>query len=351
MKNTLFTSLIALLISFHVVAQTCNDLEIKDGAKSTLIIKQFSNPLNGNSKFMNAKVEKRDVQIAAYNADVLSGKIQPSYNSSMDFTIKRTELKDAVEYSIGYKVGEEDFYSYLVCKNDTVYSCRNRGPVRVGTPENIIGYSIQGILTYPLNMKVGDVLPSCEDVGITFPATTDMVVKKQIFSHYAQQASSSDFGFYTDSRTGENGFGAYTRTPPAKAIFKTIEVNVKQTYSCSSHAIQGVNQRVTAETEVTVGGIKYKAFIIESESWSKTQITTSYESAHNDVARELKNQDEIYLANTERQMIRKNFTNKLGYMVQYSTGWFVPKLGGSVKIISYDIYGGISTVMLNSLLE
>jgi hypothetical protein len=176
-------------------------------------------------------------------------------------------------------------------------------------------------------------------------------VKKQIFSHYEKQSSSSEFGFYTDTQTGESGFGAYTKTPPAKAIFKTIDVAVRQTFSLSGHAIQGVNQRVVAEKEVTVAGKKYKAFIIESESWSKTKLNSSYESADDEVSKELEEQAAKYQAKTEKFMMRKKFTNKLGYMVMYSTGWFVPQLGGAVKTISYDIYGGISTIMQSSLLE
>ena len=86
-----------LLTSF---AQTCSQLEIQDGAKSTLIINVYTCPLSSDKKFQKAKQELKDEMILAYNTDVLSGKIPATYPSSMDFNIKKTTLSDgAVDYS------------------------------------------------------------------------------------------------------------------------------------------------------------------------------------------------------------------------------------------------------------
>jgi hypothetical protein len=199
-------------------------------------------------------------------------------------------------------------------------------------------------------MKVGDVLPSFEDFGFLFPESSEYIAKKQVFDHYEKQSSSSDFGFFVDSQTGKSGFGPYSKTPPAKAVFKTIDVAMRKTISVSSHAIQGVNQVVTGEKEVTIGGKKYKAFIIESESWSKMNINSTYESADAEFNNALAEADKK-LVRQMGKFMPKNYTNKLGYSVMSSTGWFVPQLGGAVKTISYDNFGAISTIMFSSLLE
>ncbi len=350
MKPFFFSAMAVLFLCPTVFSQTCNDLELKDGAKSTLIIQVFTNPLSADKKFMKAKIEQRDEQVAVYNADVLSGKIKPTYPSSMEFTIKKKTIKDADEYAIGYKVGTEDFYSYLVCRNDTLYSTRNKGIVRVGTAENPIGYALQGTLIYPLNMKVGDLLPSCEDVGFLFPTTSDVTLYKKVLAGY-ETVHSTRYGPGVDSRTGESCSSCTWDVSTPREVYKSVPIAAKQTATVSSFAIQGKNQWVTGEKEVTVGGKKYKAFIIESESWSKTNVTTSYESAEAELNSAQVVADEKLAKQTEKFMIRRKYTNKQGYMVQYSTGWFVPQLGGPVKIISYDTFGAISTLMFSSLLE
>jgi len=94
-----------------------------------------------------------------------------------------------------------------------------------------------------------------------------------------------------------------------------------------------------------VNGVKYKAFIIEGESWTKSKMEVSYESANEEVNKQQQEFAEKLETKNQKFMIRKGFTNRHGYMVMPSTTWFVPQLGGSVKSISYDIVGGISTIM------
>ena len=329
--------------AWHVsIAQNCA-MAIKDGAKSTILFQSFTNPLAADPKFMKAKDEQKQLQIDAYNAQVMSGTLAPASTTSMQFSIAKKDIPTGVEYKIGYKVGEVTYYSHVACSNDTIYSFRNREPIMVGTADNPLGYSLQGPTVYPMNMKVGDILPVCEDLGFLFPTSTDMMVKKSVFSHM-NTTSSSENGFYVDSYTGQSGVGPYTKTKTS-AVFKLIDVQVRQTLSFSSHAYQNMNAHITGEEQVTVGGVAYKAFVIESESWSKMKMDVSYDSEDAAVNKEqeafaLKVQNKM-----AKQAMRKQFTNKLGYMVSYSKTWFVPQLGSAVKSIAYDMHGGISSIM------
>ena len=42
----------------------------------------------------------------------------------MVFAIKKATTRAGDEYSFGYKVADKDYFSYVVCSNDTLYSCR-----------------------------------------------------------------------------------------------------------------------------------------------------------------------------------------------------------------------------------
>lgn len=347
-KFVVLSVVLGLCLGHHVSAQNCA-MALKDGAKSTIVFQMYSSPMMSDPKFMKAKDEQKIAQVDAYNAQVMAGTLAPTSTSTMQFSIAKKDIPTGVEYKIGYNVGGVDYYSHVACSNDTIYSFRNRGPVAIGGADNPLGYSIMGPTVYPMSMKVGDVLPACEDLGFLFPSSTDMTVKKKVFSHM-ETNSSREYGYYVDSNTGESGVGSYNKTTTA-AVFKNIDVQVRQNLSFSSHAYQNMNAHITGEEMITVSGVAYKAFVIESESWSKMKVDVSYESEDAAVNKEqeafaLKVQNKM-----ARQATRRSFTNKLGYAVTYSKVWFVPELGGGVKSIAYDKDGGISSIMTTTGLE
>ena len=347
-SHVLFASLLALVPGSLAIAQTCQ-LAIPENGTSTLSIRTFAGPMMTDPKFMKLKDEKKDAAVAAFNAGVAAGTIAPASNTDMVFNIKKAVVEAGDEYTVSYNVGGVDYASYVVCKDDTLYIARNRGVMMVGPADNPIGFTIQGIQKVPVHLKVGDVLEPYEDASFLFPTSTDITVKKSVFSHMST-STTDGFGFATDSRTGEQGFGQYTKTTTS-AVYKNIDVAVRQTLSFSSHSIQGMNTVVTGTEEVTVAGVKYTAYIIESESWSKGALTTTYESADEAVNRQQEAFAAKIQAKQERLMLKKGFTNELGYMVMYGKTWFVPQLGGGVIIESYDLTGAISAIMRTKELQ
>jgi hypothetical protein len=352
MKKLIFSAIITLLMGFPIFSQNCN-LSMQDGDKSTMIIQTWTNPLIGNAKFLKAKDDEKDKQITVFNADAQSGKIAPSSNYTMIFNIKKAVVKGWDEYTLTTNIAGKDYSGYEFCHNDTMYLFRNRGPVLMGTDDNPIGYTIQGVQKLPVNMKVGDVLPSFDDISFIFPQTLDATVKHQVSDGFRITAVDK-YGYFTDSRTGESGDGPYTEYTPVE-VFKFIDVKVRQKLSFSGHNIHYMHAFVTAEEEVTISGVKHKAFIIESESWSKITMDASYESADKQVSTEKINKEHTALdkkvdGSIAKNAIKKGYTNKLGYSVTFSKEWFVPQMG-IVKTEAYDMYGGISTIMKNSELE
>lgn len=347
-SHVFFASLIALVPGSFAAAQTCQ-LAIPEEGTSTLSIRTFAGPMMTDPKFMKLKDEKKDAAVAVFNAGVLAGTVQPASNTDMVFNIKKAVVAAGDEYTVSYNVGGVDYASYVVCKDDTLYIARNRGVVLLGPPENPIGFTIQGVQKVPVHLKVGDVLQPYEDVSMMFPTTADVTLKKSVFSHM-RTTNSDHFGFATDSRTGETGFGEYTKTTTS-AVYKNIDVEARQTLTFSSHSIQGMNTVVTGTEEVTVAGVKYTAYIIESESWSKGNMTTDFESADEAVNQESEAWAAKLQTKQERLLMKKGFTNKLGYMVMYGKTWFVPELGGGVIIESYDLTGAISAIMRTKELQ
>ena len=101
MKNAIFLSCAALLINSAAFSQTCN-MALKDGAKLTVNITTYTNP------------EKKEEKIAAFNADVLAGKIKPASNADMLFAIKKTTLKNADLTNADLDIIRTEIQNYIV---------------------------------------------------------------------------------------------------------------------------------------------------------------------------------------------------------------------------------------------
>jgi hypothetical protein len=338
MKKPLLLIAAGIFVNGAVYAQACNMI-LKDGQKVKLNIKTWTNPLTGDAKFTKAKEDAQTLKIAAYNEGVQSGTTPATSAYPMVYTAKKSDVKDAEEYALRTEIAGKNYYSYVVCKDDTMYLARNRGPIEVPDGKGgIYGYTIQGVQKLPLKMQVGDILPSYSDITIVFPTSTTDIVKHKVFSHYSS-STSNESGFFVDSRTGESGIGPYTKTTTS-AVYNTIDVEVKKTLSSNGHTINYALAKVTGEQEMSVGGTKYKAFIIDSESWTKQVMNASFESANEEVNRAQQAQFEKGQQWVEKLMKKKGYNNDLGYAVMYKREWFVPGLG-AVKTQSFDMFGGI----------
>jgi hypothetical protein len=189
-------------------------------------------------------------------------------------------------------------------------------------------------------MKVGDSLPIFEDVSMMYPKTTEITVKEAVYAGL-KTSTSNEVGAFIDSRTGNVGNGMYTKTTTA-AAYNMIDVKVRQTLTTSSHSLHYVNAVVSRTEEITFNGKQYKAFFIESETWTKGQTEGTYESVRESAARAQKKAYDKMQGKMEKKMKKIGFLNDEGYMVAYSEEWFVPELGMMAKIRSYDNQGGIA---------
>jgi hypothetical protein len=354
MKNLtrIISTTATILLSVTVISQNCGQ-GIKDGGKLTLVIQSWANPLLQEGKFLKAKDEKKDEQIAAYNTDVQSGKIAAASNYPMSFLFKKSTVKGLDEYTMTTTISGVDYSSYLFCNHDTLYQFRNLGVVRIGTAENPVGETVQGAQILPTNMKVGDVLPTFQDYSFLYPQTMDATVKIRTSAGFRMSSDLKD-GTYISSSTGSFTNGLHYENTPHE-IFKQVPVNVKETFSFSGHTINYVHALVKSEEQVTISGVSYKAFVIESETWNNTKMTADYKSVDKkftteQISADIASQDKKVEKKMERQALKIGYLNELGYNVTYKKEWFVPAIG-IVKTIAFDTFGGISTIMTTTELN
>jgi hypothetical protein len=177
-----------------------------------------------------------------------------------------------------------------------------------------------------------------EDIGMTFPESVTKVEKGRILVDVQTTVyQKKDIGF--DSQTGQYSEGTAT-IRETKEIYKDVEVVVKYQLQFSANTINYALAKVTGEEEVTIDGTKHKAYRIDSESWTKGEITKTYESNNEEWKKAREEADEKIKALMDKRGAKKGYTNSLGYVVTYRTEWFVPGIGVA-KMDIYDNYGFI----------
>jgi hypothetical protein len=190
----------------------------------------------------------------------------------------------------------------------------------------------------PNKLKVGDRLAPYEDVGVTFPVEVTKTERQRILVDVQTRVyQKKDIGF--DTETGQYGEGTAT-IRETKEIYKEVDVEVKYNMQFSSSTINYAVAVVSGEEEVTVDGTKYKAYRIDSESWTKGEIKKSYVSNNEEWKQAREKADDKIKALMDKRGAKKGYTNDLGYVVTYRTEWFVPGMG-MAKMDIYDNYGFI----------
>lgn len=341
MKNSLPLYLAAMLLTTALSAQDC-PLRLKDGTKVMLKVRSYTNTLAYDPKFQKEKKEeKKEELIRAHNAAIASGSTAPASVMDLVYAANGGQASDGnLAFKLTTAINGTEYSSYVVCGADTLYLMRNMGPIEMPDGKGgIQGYTIQGVQKLPLRLNVGDVLPSYSDIIVILPSSMDITAKKQVFSHTTSNTT-REFGFYTETGTGQQGFGNYTKTT-TRAVYESVDVEVRKTVSGSGHVVNYALAQVTGEEDILVNGETHHAYIIDSEKWLKLTMTEDFLSADQAVAQRLKSESEKGALKAARFLAKKGFTNDQGYIVSYIREYYVPALG-VVKMVAYDTFGAIA---------
>ena len=321
MKKSILLAGCILFLSSGAHAQK---MMIKDGMEVSMDVSTWPNMLIADQKFMHAKEEKQQAQVEDRNADVYSGKLAPNKFAMVYKITKEGGLGEGDGYKATTVIGGKEYSSYERVTKDTLYIYRSKSPVLLDNNGESAGLTIQGVEKIPFAIKVGDLLPVYEDATVAYPKTTVAKVKDYV------KTGSSDM---------------YT-------MYDVWDVDVKKSMTISSHTINNVNAKVIRAEDITVNGKTYNAFVIESESWSKSQGTTTFEAARGYINKKDLEKTQARLnakmdAKMNKRLVKSGFLNDDGYFILTKEEWFVPELG-VVKMRSYDMYGAIINEVLMS---
>jgi hypothetical protein len=319
-KTSLF--FFGIFVSAFLIAQDCS--KIKPGSKYKITSYRYFNDEVFQPSFMKMKEEKKDERVAEFNDKVLSGKQASAGGGTYVYdVVSSPEVRGEANLVFSTKIDGKEYRSGVGCKNDTMYFTRILGPNFMVDKGDTMGFGTLGMQVIPNNLKVGDKLKSYEDIGVTFPTTKayQTTMKKKI--------------------------GSYSTSTEIITLYKLIPVDVRESTTFTSQSINYAIAEVVAEEEVTIDGQKYKAFKIESQSWTKGKLDKSYESSNAEWQALAEKGDAKVKAKMQKLMIRKGFTNSLGYLVSYRTEWFVPGIG----VAKMDIYDNYGNILARSVLE
>ena len=304
-----------ILIAFtcgSAAAQTCANLQIKKGTEYvTLREIDPAQPKDAAYFKMNEKKRKQMDDIwaglvasgqAAPMKDTVIVKMTDIQPSGAGSNYSATVYSKGVGYDVNYTCANDKLYMYPY-KKVTVTPTQTSD----GKPFTLTTYSGTNII--PLNLKVGDTLPSYQNYSI-----------------------SSD---YTKEWTAERKY-EYTDVMGTDWI---VTEHIPQHVTVSSTIVtKYCNREVLGQEDYTFNGKTYKAFKIITEIWIKNETNTETNSM---VAALVAN---ISQKAVNRKVAKLIPTNQQGYTVSYQLDWFVPELGlGKSEI--YDANGGLMVKM------
>lgn len=237
----------------------------------------------------------------------------------VDFLIAKNNYEFIASHKNGLhelstKMGIDTLTLVSWCKDDTMYMTRQ--PFLVDAKNNL--WWIYGVQKIPMKLEIGQSIEPHSDYSIMSPVTQES--RSDVKTMY----SSSNYATNTITTT-----------------IYTFNVATKSTVSMNTEMISGMNSKVVAIEDVTIGDKTFKAYKIDHEIWIKGGYNLTFEydkkgmnSSDSKQIEEQNNKINNKIAKNIKK-VSKGYTNNKGYMVIPRTDWFVPGLGW-VKAYTYD---------------
>lgn len=338
---TIVVSLLLLNLNNEAYGQNCLLDMYEQGKSITVETSITPGILEFYPEYLTAKEKKKPKIEEAYLADVASGKIQPN-TTTVTLLISKSEGDEnghIVEFSM--EAYDKIYTSQVMCTNDSMYIARNKYPIIQEYEGTIMGIGIQGVKVIPLNIKVGDILPPYQDVGLT-PKTSETFTMEEKVLTDIKTTTSIKYGAFQDSYDYQLKYGSHKVTE-TEYVYETIDVEVKKEAQGFLFTVNYAYAIVSGTEEVEYNGKKYTAYIIDSESWGKGMNQIEYESSSAQIVKNLKRMDRWVEKKGAKFLAKSGMTNEEGYIVTSSREWYVPGLG-VVKTATYDMFGNFSSI-------
>ncbi len=288
------------------------------------------------------KPDKQVELVNQYNARVLSGEEAPGRTDVYDLYVKDVERAEIEKLTIGMMINGVEYTFPCLCKDNITYYYRTVGPIYYVTNGDTVGAGFNGTQAIPNNLKVGDVLPSYEDISTLIVANTSYQDKQRVLDGYRKIETIERNTIHLNKQTLEYEKGDWKVTK-YEEIWKDVDVKVLETTSLNSHTIHYVNAVVDRTEDIILDDKTYTAYVIESEMWIQAAFESTF-AADNAKWQNRRERFQNQLdKKVEKAMIKSKFLNEEGYYVTYLTEWFIPGVG-VVKTITYTSEGCIATI-------
>lgn len=336
MKKIIFTLSVVIAFSLNLNAQKCTQFEQGQVIKSSMKSWFCTQPLMPDWAKMKPAAKAKFVE--EYNIKAESGAEKPAYEGSFETIIKeilflhdKPELGELVVSST--TIAGVDYISNTLCKGDTIFIVRgdDRLTYTKGPNGEITGHSITGVQKIPKNLKVGDVLPMYEDYSTTLPTNKDWTTSVQEITGYKEVKTT------WQEQDMNNVLWDKTLTK-SEAVWENVAVHVKMESQFVMQVKYWVNANVVREEELEIDGKKYKAYVIESQKWTKGTTQSVIVSDNKKWNNTYERVNKRIQKKSNKEIAKMGIMNEEGYMINFFTEWFVPNLG-IVKSESYDMNG------------
>ena len=338
-----------LLLTAAIQPSGASCLIVEKGKTVKVKVKLYANtqPLT-NKKWGKLKQEKRDEVIAQFNASVESGNTAPFSNSESTFEVTDVQLNDGLSsYTVKAVNSGYEYQTTNYCQEDTMHLIRNKDVVYSIYQGDTLGLAIQGVQRIPNNLKVGDRLPAYRDFMMTIPKTWTKTVIESVKA-YSYTTSSNKVGWMQDSYSGKYAYGTY-RVTETHDVYKNISHKVSVKEQIKNLTIHYYSAVVTGKETVQIGSQSYEAFVIDSQTWSKTDHLRDYDAEEKLIQIDQELSFEKFKTKLAKKSARTVYTNEQGYAVTYRKEWFVPGYG-VVRSATFDQWGGIQSLTESELM-
>lgn len=342
MKTPVFPLLALCVVMFSFSGQNATCWKVSEGQVFTVNSESWVNSLPMNPKWAKMKPAQKEEQINEFNQAIIDGK-KGDFGGPTDFKVEKVGEVDGM--GAVHLVAMTDAYKYETvnyCNGDTTYLIRQARPVYSVYQGDTLGFTIYGVQKIPVKLQVGDVIPPYMDFTLMTPKTWTTEMKEKVLSFSYTTTEYESFGFGQDN-AGNYGWGPIEKRVQHD-VYDLISHEIQVTEQINNVTINNAVAIVTGTEEMTIGGEKVTAYIIESEQWTKQEVVRDYHAEKQSIADQAKKDFEKLQEKIDKKMVKIFPKNELGYMVVFKVEYFVPGYG-IVKSFSHDAHGAIQSRM------
>ncbi|HOY39478.1 MAG TPA: hypothetical protein PLK75_09285 [Bacteroidales bacterium] len=340
MKKLLVSLSLLCFINVSMFSQNCFLLE--KGYINKSVSHNYYSDLTSTKGWSKMKPEKKAELINQFNTDVLNGTKAPSSSYFADIYVKDIERGEIEKLTYGLTINGIEYTFPCLCVDNVHYYYRTVGPVYYVSNGDTIGAGFNGTQAIPNNLKVGDILPSYEDISNLIIGTTSYEDKQRVLDGYREVETIEKNATYLSKQTGRYETGTWKVTK-YEEVWKDIDVKVLESTALNSHTIHYVNAIVDRTEEVVLDDKTYTAYVIESEMWIQSGFESTFAADNAKWQKRRENFQNRLDNQVQKKLIKSKFLNEEGYYVTYLSEWFIPNIG-VVKTITYDSEGCISSI-------